>query len=706
MLTGPEERLVATLGKIEIDRKQRRDFPPELSLPSVAQSLGVVRSALHQPISSLESKGIVRPIKSNVIGERRKRTVLILTKKGLAISKQLGLSDSNDDDLKPLLGRENEIEDLMKILRDPGIVVLTGLPGIGKSSVAREVLSRYEKLNKSARWHTCDLVTNMSSLMESWSGLPIADDHKHASGVLDSHTLYILDEAQEIHEINTKKIRLLIECSEHARILIVTRGQTLFSSIENAKKLTLEGLSHEFAAEIRANLDPKKASQVSIALGGHPLAIKMWREGDEIPAPGTPVAKFIRTTVLDRLDSETGEELENLIIEPFPIPVKSRLGNKVIDKLDDASILKWTGLNFEATHLIRNVGSAAMGENKKQSLHGRLASRWSNIEGPIARGFELHHLISAGHEISVEMASNVLDKAGPSVASVLLANALERGERSDLRLLAAQAALSLGEATKALEISKRIENKKEQLMIEMECYRLMGLESKYYEIEKSIISEAEDEEKATLLVRGAVLLHDDRLPGYLTQELGRKIIQRLDELQDIEGKVKLSLSSSSLFLRYIVASDLGEAYLAASLRSLIVQSLGEGHPRLEETDLKLRLKSWNENIQIELRERISTTQDKYEKLKLIHWGLLATEKCIPKWLIEAHEECFMRDEPTVRKEHGRIEAFSWFWRGVINPDQRLYCWTESSKRLRSCGCSNASSELIERIHGEIRFERQ
>ena len=104
MLTGPEERLVATLGKIEIDRKQRRDFPPELSLPSVAQSLGVVRSALHQPISSLESKGIVRPIKSNVIGERRKRTVLILTKKGLAISKQLGLSDSNDDDLKPLLG--------------------------------------------------------------------------------------------------------------------------------------------------------------------------------------------------------------------------------------------------------------------------------------------------------------------------------------------------------------------------------------------------------------------------------------------------------------------------------------------------------------------------------------------------------------------------------------------------------------------------
>ncbi len=257
-----------------------------------------------------------------------------------------------------------------------------------------------------------------------------------------------------------------------------------------------------------------------------------------------------------------------------------------------------------------------------------------------------------------------------------------------------------------MEISKRIENKKEQLMIEMECYRLMGLESKYYEIEKSIISEAEDEEKATLLVRGAVLLHDDRLPGYLTQELGRKIIQRLDELQDIEGKVKLSLSSSSLFLRYIVASDLGEAYLAASLRSLIVQSLGEGHPRLEETDLKLRLKSWNENIQIELRERISTTQDKYEKLKLIHWGLLATEKCIPKWLIEAHEECFMRDEPTVRKEHGRIEAFSWFWRGVINPDQRLYCWTESSKRLRSCGCSNASSELIERIHGEIRFERQ
>ena len=47
MLTGPEERLLTALAGIEVDRNLRRDFPEELSMPGIAERLGVVRSALH-----------------------------------------------------------------------------------------------------------------------------------------------------------------------------------------------------------------------------------------------------------------------------------------------------------------------------------------------------------------------------------------------------------------------------------------------------------------------------------------------------------------------------------------------------------------------------------------------------------------------------------------------------------------------------------
>ena len=55
VLTGPEERLLTALAGIEVDRNLRRDFPEELSMPGIAERLGVVRSALHHPISSFES---------------------------------------------------------------------------------------------------------------------------------------------------------------------------------------------------------------------------------------------------------------------------------------------------------------------------------------------------------------------------------------------------------------------------------------------------------------------------------------------------------------------------------------------------------------------------------------------------------------------------------------------------------------------------
>ena len=59
------------------------DVPRALSLPGLADSLGVVRSALHAPLSSLESEGYATTRSAHVIGGgSRRRTVVHITDAG------------------------------------------------------------------------------------------------------------------------------------------------------------------------------------------------------------------------------------------------------------------------------------------------------------------------------------------------------------------------------------------------------------------------------------------------------------------------------------------------------------------------------------------------------------------------------------------------------------------------------------------------
>ena len=86
----------------------------------------------------------------------------------------------------------------------------------------------------------------------------------------------------------------------------------------------------------------------------------------------------------------------------------------------------------------------------------------------------------------------------------------------------------------------------------------------------------DEPEKSRVLVRGAVRLYDDRLPGPISKDLGDRIVQRLDRIEADPGQLDGALLSSSLILKYLVASNLGDAITAASLRSEIAGLLGEG----------------------------------------------------------------------------------------------------------------------------------
>ena len=706
MLTGPEERLLTALASVEVDRNLRRDFPPALSLPALALRLGVVRSALHVPAASLESKGLIQSIKSNVIGATRRRTVLLLTQKGLELLDELSILHDIHRRAPTAFGRSADIEALQGILSEPGIVTLTGLPGIGKTTLARAVKHSLEKEGKKFEWCTANAATDINQIMKSWTKFSIEESPKLSASRLEENSIYVLDEAQEIHKRHAEPIKSMIQNAPHATMLVITRTPSIFSTIPSATRYPLEGVDIEAASKIAPHLEQNRATQIATALGGHPLAIELWREGDDLPTPETPIAEFVTSTVLSRLSKSSVQGLDKLSLEPFPIQRNNSLSDQIVDILDEAAILKWGESGFEAHHLIRNVHSAAMDEVTKASIHANLAAHWSAIQGHEARAFEMHHRIAAGQSLDQDLAKSVSKESESAIAASLLSDALERENRDDLRILSANVAISRGEASAAREIASDIAEGLDRWKIELECARMSGDDKERSRIEGLLLDQLPDSEKARVLVRGAIAMHDDRLPGPLDQDLGIRLTKRLNQTEGISSEMSPSLLASRLILRYIIASSSSDVIEAASLRSSIVEILGEGHPRLEEIDLKITLRPWNNIAESRLLESIQCTAGRYARLKKIHWGLDSSYPKMPKWLIEAHDAEFNLEENANTPEHRRIDAFAWYWSGANHPDNRIRLWSEATRRLRAAGCVRAASELLDEIHIEIRSRRR
>ena len=86
---------------------------------------------------------------------------------------------------------------------------------------------------------------------------------------------------------------------------------------------------------------------------------------------------------------------------------------------------------------------------------------------------------------------------------------------------------------------------------------------------------------------------------------------------------------------------------------------------------------------------------------MIHAALEVTRGNHPNWLKKSHEELFnipLRDDLAVYR---RISAQCWYWRGILNPNQKLAYWQEAIHRFRAAECICAANELLEELTKSI-----
>ena len=722
MLNQRQLAIIVHLSGFGRDLEESWDVPRAISLAGIAEHLGVVRSALHPPLKSLEADGLVSSRSAHVIGAPRRRKVFHVTDRGREEAragekkprKSRGRSVGPVPDTTKLHGREEIVSSISSGLSEGSSYLLEGLPGIGKTSVATAVSNSLIDDGWLVRWATCQTDSDSSSISRMWLGgrAPTSKD-AIVTRVDSKKTLLVLDEAQQSSGRLVEGIREILEaCSEtSAVILAVTRAPNPFPDISGFESIRLEGLQTELARDLLPlEMDDEQAIEVCEAMDGHPLGIKLWSPDDELPGSGA-VQEYVEAQVLRRLSQSGASSLDELSLSPLPLEVEEMLEPGGTEELDESAILRWAGTLVEPHHLVRNVRRASLMDGGAEDIHSKLAEMWSKRAGSRARRMEAHHRLESGTDVDPEWVAKSVNEIvtdDSAAAAVVLQQAISTNPEEALFELAADIALERGEPKIASEYIESMEDGPRRDLRMARLARIEGEWDRADELEASAISGLDPGDRVRAEISSLVRNYDDRLPGSDSRADAQTLLAGADSvrLSDLEEGDRELASLVLDLLRHSLALDSGDLEEASRTRDSIEGRMGAEDPRLLFLDLRSRLSAGAEAEEFldealeAARSHIESSTDPLERLRSIHLSLEACSEP-PNWLIEAHSSFDPESLGDSLAPHRRAKAHWWFWRGVTNRDDRLSSWKEAIVRLRSTGCGKAARDLTQRLSREL-----
>jgi DNA-binding MarR family transcriptional regulator len=690
MVPESQARILRLLARHPVELETAWDVPRELSLPGLAESLGLVRSALHEPLKALDGAGLVHTRMAHVIGGgTRRRSVVHLTQMGRqqasALVQTTGL-DLKRPEHEGLHGRETELKAIHHALSE-GSVIVTGMPGIGKTALLEAV--------PDTQFVTLDQTMDAQALVAAWLGQEDAPIDLEAQVAMLAGTRLVADEVQSIHERHAPAIHALLNALPN--VAIGVRAPSPFPDA-----MTLQGLDAESASRLLGDaVDAETAADVCEALDGHPLALHLWTPSDALPEASDAVQAFVEETVLSRLSPEERETLDSLSCEPRSV----RPGDVAaldIDPLDDAALLRWPEGRVEIQHLIRNVRRVAWKE--PEAIHGDAAKRWSEISGAEARWFEAHHLMMAGSDPSTfitEHESSILSQS--AAAAVLLEDVLHMlPDAHELRRMAARLALDRGEAAHAADYLSELPEPDHALLARL--HRTNGDLSAADAAEALALAGASPGEAARMHISRMAALLDDRLPedesdlGPVEKGLADVRIGNLASEHRRPAIVLLAV------LRHRIALLRDDEGAALAVRNDLSELAGGEDPLIERLShveaLHLSERDSAQHLAAEaaMRRLVERTPDPVQRVSLGLFLVQVQAQSNAPGAATTLERLCEVSLPLDLAAGRRLDAMRWYWRGVLDPVSHVSCWREAALRLRRAECPRAARALTSRLH--------
>ena len=699
MLPESQARLLRLLARYPEELVEAWDVPRELSLPGLSESLGLVRSALHEPIKALEEQGLVQTRNAHVIGGgNRKRSVVHLTAKGRQQASALVTTAGHSMEVETtdgLHGRESELTQLESALSE-GAVVLTGMPGIGKTALIKT-------LCPPKHYVAMDGSMDAQSLVATWLEIDDApiDLDAQLEMLSDSHTIAV-DELQEVHPRHQEGVHALLQGLIDSKVSVLI-GVRAPSPFDNA--ITLSGLDAEASHKLLGEaIDFETAQDVCEALDGHPLALHLWSPSDALPEASDAVQAFVDETVLSRIGETERDDLDALSAEPRPVN-SAHLDDLNLNPLDDAALLRWPNGLVEVQHLVRNVRRVAWQE--PEAIHLKAIERWRKIEDVDARWFEAYHMLMAGQnpsEFIVEHESSIL--AQSAAAAALLDDVLHLLPAAhEMRTIAAKLALDRAEFAVAESYLSTLAEPNHLLLARL--HRSQGniaAADKADTMASAVVSKAE---AAQMHLSRMAALIDDRLPD----EIGA-----LDEVEkglsktkigDLEDQQKRSAIVLVAILKHRIAILRNDAKSAAEVRNDLVELAGGEDPlteRLEHLEsLILSEPDSPKRLEAEsaMRRLVGRTSEILQRVSLGLNLIQSQARTNPHGALTTLEKLQSLPLPMDLPAGRRLDALLWYWKGELEPEKRLGYWREAVHRFRRAECPRAARSLTAKLHKSL-----
>jgi len=731
-LSLPQERLLRWLGHYSASLEKAWDVTREISLPGLSESLGVVRSALNIPLTALEEQGFIFKRMAHVIGGgSRRRNVYHLTEQGRLLFDTLG-----EDHSKPrksssdgvsfgdfpqsgqIHGRSTLIDDALSVFNEQHCMILSGLPGIGKTTVGIAVGNKILSMGSNVRWATADEFSDFETLCRSMS-IPstLPSNFDALSEHLVHHykdEIFIFDDAHMISERHLT--RFLTICKRMERLQgpkMIFIGREPLVSFEHLKRVTIPPLETSEAMKLLGNSQSEKQREhIAERLGGHPLAILLYQKETTLPETNEDVQSYVEEVVMSTLDDSTRSGLDHLVLLPRPIEANKAYDDEVVGTLDDYAFLRWTsGMEkMELQHLVRNVRRSTMSHQEKLKLHRQAVLHWEACaETPDDHIILLFHRICADSEdldTYCSSAFEMLVSTHSSALSVLLEQAIETSQQpSHLHYLAAKVALDRCEPKHAHRHLKSIEEGVDSNEINM---GLAYLEGRIDDVEKAIkrgLDIGTQQQKNQLALSAASRRLDDRITDTLSKDAVAQIKQYISKITLPDDSKQRAVTVVALtMVQHALALVEGNFVKAGTLRATLVSVGGIDDALILGLEAKSSLVEAKKNPHLFIAAIERTKHALTQQSSSIHRDslrLTLVEALIEHDLEQAKVQFLQVSKPKISPNSvllHRLHARWWICKSNLEPSLRQIALKEAITQHRAAGCPRAANILEARLH--------
>ncbi len=363
-------------------------------------------------------------------------------------------STSRAPKLRAFFGREEELEAVNGMIDGSRFIIVHGMAGIGKTSLAVRLLEDMRK-ETNVLWIT----------LHHWDTLPVvlgqlADfltevGRRHLRTLLDDRPAPGLGDAYYPLEEDLKDLKglIFIDDFHKASEPVVDLFSMLLEILQDRPTPTfilasrylptfydrryvviqkvvgeqpLEGLDRASARAMLAGraLSDGDFDHIYTTTKGHPLALELVMQREDLATgPFKDVMAFVREEVFEGLSEEERRTLSTLSVYRANVPREAALsaassssgGPEVLDSLIERGLVADVGDNDVRLHdLVREFFYSRLIEEEREALHREAAEAWGRLGTPMATVDRAYHLERGGE---AEAAIGALaSESGPILA--------------------------------------------------------------------------------------------------------------------------------------------------------------------------------------------------------------------------------------------------------------------------------------------------